>query len=97
MLWLDFFDQFLKLWAVILERRNIFSKNFLAQIIIFDKYFGWFDVQLNQKILDDLYYICNEIHLKSQRPGQHHTFQVQIMNLVKKGNIGSCLFVLILF
>ena len=57
MLWLDFFDQFLKLWAVILERRNIFSKKFLAQIIIFDKYFGWFDVQLNQKTLDDLYYL----------------------------------------
>ena len=55
MLWLNFFDQFLKLWAVILERRNIFSKKFLAQIIIFDKYFGWFDVQLNQKILVDLY------------------------------------------
>ena len=35
MLWLDFHDWFLKLWAVISRWRNIFSKKLLAQIIIY--------------------------------------------------------------
>ena len=33
--WLNFYDQFLKLWAVILERRNIFSKFSFAKITFF--------------------------------------------------------------
>ena len=59
MLWLDFHDWSLNLWTVILERKNIFSKKFLAQIITFGQYFGWFDVQLNRKTLDDLYYVSS--------------------------------------
>ena len=55
MLWLDFHDWFLKLWIFISRWRNIFSKKFLAQIIIFGGYFGWLNVGLNQKILDELY------------------------------------------
>ncbi len=54
MLWPNFYDWFLKLWAVISRWRNIFSKNFLAQIIIYGWYFGWFKVEQNPKILDDL-------------------------------------------
>ena len=52
--WLNFFDRFLKLWADIFERRNIFSKKFLAQTFFFGWYIGWFNVELNQKNLDDL-------------------------------------------
>ena len=54
MLWPNFYDWFLKLWAVISRWRNIFSKNFLAQIIIYGWYFGWFNVERNPKTLDDL-------------------------------------------
>ena len=60
MLWLDFHDWFLKLWEVISNWRNIFSKNFLAQIITYGWYFAWFNVELNQKTLDDLYYIFSK-------------------------------------
>ena len=40
-----------------------FFKKKLAQIIIFGKYFGWFNVELNQKTLNDLCYLlaCLEV------------------------------------
>ena len=49
-----FYDCFLKLWIFISKWADLFPKQFLAQIVIFGKYFGWFDVELNQKTLNDL-------------------------------------------
>ena len=37
--------------------KHFFSKKFLVQITFFGWYFSWFDVELNQKNLDDLYYL----------------------------------------
>ena len=53
-LWTFFHDCFLKLWIFISKWADLFSKKLLAQIVIFGKYFGWFNVELNQKTLNDL-------------------------------------------
>ena len=69
MLWLDFHDWFLKLWIFISRWRNIFPKKFLAQIIIFGGYFGWLNVGLNQKILDELYCVYYFLFMiKNRKP-----------------------------
>ena len=47
---------FSKLWAVISDRRNIFSKKSLAQIIRNGKNFKWFDVLRNLTTLKVLYH-----------------------------------------
>ena len=53
---------FSKLWAVILEQWNIFSKKFLAQIITHGHNFNWFDVLANPTTLKVLYYVLPFVH-----------------------------------
>ena len=96
MLWLDFHDWFLKLWAVISNWRNIFSKKFLAQIITYGWYFasGYFKkfkMFVLTYIFDRRHYVLLSIALISAAKGGRPSWKIKSRKTFLK--FGNTMFV----
>ena len=96
MLWLDFHDWFLKLWEVISNWRNIFSKKFLAQIITYGWYFasGYFKkfkMFVLTYIFDRRHYVLLSIALISAAKGGRPSWKIKSRKTFLK--FGNTMFV----